>query len=113
MSTYATSEREEIPSLYEELQEVPDSRDDQGKRHPLASMLALACVALLCGYQNTHAISEWVDNYGKRYLKRLSSARLSEGRLAELNGWTGEREKGLGALGEKAGISWSGLPDRE
>lgn len=75
MSTCATSKREEIPSLYEELQEVPDSRDDQGKRHPLAAMLALACVALLCGYQNPHAISEWVDNYGKRYLKRFHFTR--------------------------------------
>jgi hypothetical protein len=75
MLRYAASAREEIPSLYEELQEVPDSRDDQGKRHPLAPMLALACVALLCGYQNPHAISEWVDNYGKQYLKRFHFTR--------------------------------------
>jgi predicted transposase YbfD/YdcC len=38
-------------------------------------MLALACVALLCGYQNPNAISEWVDNYGKRYLKRFRFTR--------------------------------------
>jgi predicted transposase YbfD/YdcC len=38
-------------------------------------MLALACVALLCGYQNTHAISQWVDNYGKQYLKRFGFTR--------------------------------------
>lgn len=75
MSTYAPSEREEIPSLYEQLEQVPDSRDDQGKRHPLAAMLALACVALLCGYQNPNAISEWVDNYGKRYLKQFHFTR--------------------------------------
>ena len=75
MSTIGASKRERIPSLYEELRQVPDSRDDQGKRHPLASMLALACVALLCGYQNTHAISQWVDNYGKQYLKRFGFTR--------------------------------------
>jgi predicted transposase YbfD/YdcC len=75
MSTYASSEREEIPSLYEQLEQVPDSRDDQGKRHPLAAMLALACVALLCGYQTPNAISEWVDNYGKRYLKQFRFTR--------------------------------------
>jgi len=75
MSTYAASKRERIPSLYEELQQVPDSRDDQGKRHPLVSMLALACVALLCGYQNPNAISQWVDNYGKQYLKRFRFTR--------------------------------------
>lgn len=75
MSTYATSKRQEIPSLYEELKGLPDPRDDRGKRHPLAAMLALACVALLCGYQNPSAISEWVDNYGRRYLKRFRFTR--------------------------------------
>jgi hypothetical protein len=71
MLTYAESERGEMPSLYEELQAVPDSRDDQGKRHTLAATLALACVALLCGYQNPNAISEWAENYGKRDLKHF------------------------------------------
>ena len=61
--------QDEIPSLFEELQQVPDSRADQGKRHPLAAMLGLACVALLMNYQNPAAISEWVHNYGRRYLK--------------------------------------------
>ena len=75
MSTCTSSQGAEIPSLYEQLEQVPDSRDDQGKRHPLAAMLALACVALLCGYENPNAISEWVDNYGKRYLKRFRFTR--------------------------------------
>jgi len=75
MPTCATPKREEIPSLYEELQEVPDSRDDPGKRHPLVATLALVSVAFLCDYQNPHAISEWVDNYGKRYLKRFHFTR--------------------------------------
>ena len=61
----------EIPSLYEELKQVPDPRDDQGQRHPLPAMLALACVALLCGYQNPNAIAEWAANYGPDYLKRF------------------------------------------
>mgnify|MGYP006288237713 FL=1 len=61
----------EIPSLYEELTQVPDPRDDQGQRHPLPAMLALACVALLCGYQNPNAIAEWAANYGPEYLKRF------------------------------------------
>lgn len=60
---------EEIPSLYAELEKVPDPRDEQGKRHPLPAMLALASVALLCNYQTPNAISEWVDNYGREYLE--------------------------------------------
>ncbi len=76
MSICATSKREEIPSLYEELQEVPDSRDDQGKRHPQAAMLALACVALLCGCQSPYAITEWVDNCDNRYLMRMTNPGL-------------------------------------
>ncbi len=58
-----------IPSLFDELKKVPDARDDQGKRHPLAAMLGLACVAILMNYQNPAAISEWVHNYGRPYLK--------------------------------------------
>lgn len=65
----------EIPSLYAELQQVADPRQASGKRHPLAAMLALACVALLCGYRSPYAIAEWADNYGKAYLKRFGFTR--------------------------------------
>ena len=75
MSRYAASKKREIPSLYEQLQQIADPRSDQGKRHPLAAMLALACVALLCGYQTPYAISEWVHNYGRRYLKSFGFTR--------------------------------------
>lgn len=75
MSTRTSSHKEEIPSFYEQLEQVRGSLDDQGERHPLAAMLALACVALLCGYQNPKAISEWVDNCGKRCLKRFRFTR--------------------------------------
>ena len=34
-------------------------------------MLGLACVALLCGRQTILGIAEWVNDYGKPYLKRL------------------------------------------
>jgi predicted transposase YbfD/YdcC len=38
-------------------------------------MLALACVALLCGYQTPLAISEWACNYGLEYLCRFGFTR--------------------------------------
>ena len=64
-----------IPSLYEALREVPDPRDDKGKRHPLVSMLGIACVALLCGYKSPYAISEWIGNYGRKYLWKFKFTR--------------------------------------
>ena len=48
---------------------MPDPRDEQGQRHPLPTMLALASVALLCNCQTPKAIAEWVDNYGREYLE--------------------------------------------
>jgi predicted transposase YbfD/YdcC len=64
-----------IPSLYEALERIPDPRETQGLRHPLTSMLALTCVALLCGYQSPYAISEWVHNYGQQYLRKFKFTR--------------------------------------
>ena len=65
----------QIPSLYAELQQVPDPRQTSGKRHPLAAMLAVACVAMLCGYRSPYAIAGWLDNYGARYLQRFGFTR--------------------------------------
>jgi predicted transposase YbfD/YdcC len=63
--------RSRVPSLVEVLARVVDRRKARGKRHPLGAMLALACVALLCGYRTPLAISEWAHNYGLEYLPRL------------------------------------------
>jgi predicted transposase YbfD/YdcC len=64
-------QKREIPSLYAVLEEIPDWRQAQGRRHPLAAMLSVACVALLCGRQTILGIAEWVADYGKPYLKRF------------------------------------------
>jgi predicted transposase YbfD/YdcC len=64
-----------VPSLINELARIPDVRSARGKRHPLGAMLALACVALLCGYQTVLAISEWACNYGLEYLCRFGFTR--------------------------------------
>jgi predicted transposase YbfD/YdcC len=57
----------EVPPLIEILAEIRDTRQEQGKRHPLAGMLTLACVGILCGYQGPSAIAEWGRNYGVEY----------------------------------------------
>lgn len=50
--------------LVEVLAEVPDFRQNQGKRHTLAAILCLACAAILCGYRSYGAIAEWGEHYG-------------------------------------------------
>jgi len=65
----------EVPPLIEILAEIPDQRESQGKRHALAGMLALGCVATLCGYQNPNAIAEWGRNYGEKYASLLGFER--------------------------------------
>lgn len=65
----------EVPPLIEILAETPDQRASQGKRHALAGMLALGCVATLCGYQNPNAMAEWERNYGEKYASLLGFER--------------------------------------
>lgn len=57
----------EVRPLIEILAEINDVRQKKGLRHPLAGMLALACVAMLCGYRRVNAIAEWGRNYGEQY----------------------------------------------
>jgi predicted transposase YbfD/YdcC len=61
----------QVPPLVEILTDIPDPRQPSGKRYPLAAMLTLACVAVLCGYRSIKAIAEWGPNYGEGYLGQL------------------------------------------
>lgn len=61
----------EVPPLAEILAEIPDTRQRQGRRHPLAGMLSIMCVATLCGYRSPNAIAEWGKNYGEGYAGEL------------------------------------------
>jgi predicted transposase YbfD/YdcC len=57
--------------LIEILAEIPDFRKAKGKRHSLSAILALACTAMMCGYQSYGAIAEWGRNYDRRFTKAL------------------------------------------
>jgi predicted transposase YbfD/YdcC len=48
-----------LPALADFLALVPEHRQPQGLRHPLAAMLALMCAAVLGGANHPQAIAEW------------------------------------------------------
>jgi predicted transposase YbfD/YdcC len=49
--------------LIDVLAEIPDFRHARGKRHSLSAILALICVAVLCGYRSYSAIAQWARIY--------------------------------------------------
>src|SRR5690242_11967623 len=57
--------------LIEVLAEIPDFRQNRGKRHPLEAMLTLACSAMLCGYRSYTAMAEWGRHYGAPLVRAL------------------------------------------
>lgn len=57
--------------LMEVLAEIPDSRKARGKRHPLSAILALVCVAVLCGYRSYSAVAQWARIYPADLVRAL------------------------------------------
>lgn len=49
-------------SLLAYLEQIPDPRGRQGRRHPLPAMLATVVCAILCGRRGYSAIAEWIHN---------------------------------------------------
>jgi predicted transposase YbfD/YdcC len=60
-----------VKPLIEVLAEIPDFRKAKGKRHPLSAILALACVAVMCGCRGYRAIAEWGRNYDNEFTEAL------------------------------------------
>ncbi len=50
--------------LREAMDEVPDHRSSQGRRHPMGAILSLAVCAMLCGARSLYAIAQWGRDHG-------------------------------------------------
>ena len=61
--------------LLDILAEVPDSRNNRGKRHPLSAILGLAVIAMMCGCRNYAAIAQWGRTYHTDLPKALGFKR--------------------------------------
>jgi len=57
--------------LIEILAEIPDFRKAKGKSHPLSAILAMACVAVMCGCRGYRAIAEWGRNNDSEFTEAL------------------------------------------
>ena len=64
-----------IRPLVASLHEIPDPRHPQVRRHSLTAILALMCVAMLCGYRSYSAIADWGRCYGQQLARALGCTR--------------------------------------
>jgi hypothetical protein len=55
--------------------DIPDPRRAQGKRHRLATVLAIAAGAVLCGLRGYKAIAEWAQDLGPKARERFRCRR--------------------------------------
>jgi predicted transposase YbfD/YdcC len=53
------------------LAEISEVRKARGKRHPLSAILALVCVATLCGYRSYSAVAQWAQIYPDELVRAL------------------------------------------
>ncbi len=63
---------EHMRSLPDFFKEIPDPRRDQGKRHQLSTVLAIATGAILCGMRGYKAIWDWADSLGQKARARFN-----------------------------------------
>lgn len=58
-------------SLPDFFTDIPDPRTTQGRRYRLATVLAIAAGATLCGMRGYKAISDWAKNLGPKARERF------------------------------------------
>lgn len=66
---------QQMQSLPEFFADIPDPRRAQGRRHRLATVLAIAAGAILCGMRGYLGISDWADSLGQKARQRFGCRR--------------------------------------
>jgi hypothetical protein len=66
---------DQMRSLPEFFTDIPDPRRAQGRRHRLATVLAIAAGAILCGMRGYKAIADWANNLGPKARERFRCRR--------------------------------------
>ncbi len=67
----------DIGSLYEQFQQLTDSRDSRGLRYPLEIVLTLAVMAKLCGEDRPSGMAEWAEHRAALLVEALGLERDS------------------------------------
>ena len=62
---------EHMQALPDFFRPIPDPRRAQGRRHPMASVLAIATAAVLCGARGYKAIADWAKALSPQALARF------------------------------------------
>jgi len=62
-------------SLWDSFAQVPDPRDDSGKRHPLQAVLTLTSVAMLSGARSLYAVAQFGRDRGEAFARELGFTR--------------------------------------
>jgi hypothetical protein len=62
-------------SLWDCFADVPDPRDESGKRHPLRAVLTLVAVGILCGCRSLYAAAQFGRDRGAGFARELGFTR--------------------------------------
>ena len=66
---------DQMRSLPNYFADIPDPRRAQGRRHRLATVLAISAGAILCGMRGYRAISDWAKSLGPKARERFGCRR--------------------------------------
>lgn len=64
-----------VEGLLKEIKKLSDPRSDQGKRHPLETVLAISVCAVIFGARSFRAIADWAQHLTRKTLVRFGSGR--------------------------------------